>query len=258
MRPTGCVTVTAPTGPAGVLVVVADPVVRAGIRALVGEHARTEVAGTADSVRTAAAAIRRDHPDLVLVDSVLVDSAPGGSIGELVTVCAEGAAVGERPRVVALVTGEAPSLARVRGYFAAGVDGIVSTAEDIGDSLLAVRSGRAAGGWISPTLAAEILRRTEPPPKPAVAEVAVALSNVTPSEHAVLRLVADGNTDREIATRLHRSERVVKFHVSNLLAKLQARNRAHLVQLAVRSGLLPVHCPCGQAAGVRSTRDVAS
>jgi DNA-binding NarL/FixJ family response regulator len=55
--------------------------------------------------------------------------------------------------------------------------------------------------------------------------------------------------------RLQRSERVVKYHVSNLLTKLQARNRAHIVKLAVRSGLLPTPCSCGQGGVGRTTRD---
>ena len=234
-----------------VLIVAPNQVVRAGIRTLVDDQIRIEVTGAVAGYAEAAAAIRRGRPEVLLVDTTL-----GTGIVDLVRVRDS---VGRRSvGVVALVTGEVPTVAELREYVAAGVDGIVSTAEDIGASLVAIRSGQAPGGWISPTLGADILRDIPlPTATPTLEEVPVlrvVQDTVTPSEHAVLRLVADGHTDREIATRLHRSERVVKFHVSNLLAKLQARNRAHVVKLALRTGLLPTACSCGQGVGVRTTR----
>jgi DNA-binding NarL/FixJ family response regulator len=209
-----------------VLIVAPNQVVRAGVRTLLEDQVRIEVAGAVSTVAEAAPAIRRDPLDVVLVDTGL-----GGGVANVLRA--------RRPpvRVVALVTGEVPPVPKLRDYVTVGVDGIVSTAEDIGSALVAIRAGRAPGGWISPTLGADILRGVpvyEPPARDVRGE------SVTPSEHAVLKLVADGHTDREIASRLHRSERVVKYHVSNLLSKLQARNRAHVVKLAIRSGLLSI------------------
>ncbi|MDX6263531.1 MAG: hypothetical protein QOH84_5219 [Kribbellaceae bacterium] len=232
-----------------VLIVAPNQVVRAGIRTLVGDQ--IEVTGAVAGYAEAAAAIRRGGTEVLLVDMTL-----GRGLVDLARVRDS---TGSRSvSVVALVTGDVPKVAELREYVAAGVDGIVSTAEDIGASLLAIRTGQAPGGWISPTLGAEILRYEPPVLRPVPTDdspvLRAAQELVTPSEHEVLRLVADGHTDREIATRLHRSERVVKFHVSNLLAKLQARNRAHVVKLALRTGLLPAACPCGQVMGVRTTR----
>ncbi|MDX6237031.1 MAG: hypothetical protein QOG10_1846 [Kribbellaceae bacterium] len=228
-----------------VVIVVPNPVVRAGVRTLVADRAGIQVVGTAVDLAAAVASIRSDPPDVVLVDTGLESG-----VVELVRL-REAARI-PPVSVVALVTAEVPPVAELRGYVSAGVDGIVSTAEDIGDSLVAIRSGRAPGGWISPTLGADILRHREAA-YPKVERPAG--GKVTPSEHAVLTLVADGHTDREIASRLQRSERVVKYHVSNLLTKLQARNRAHIVKLAVRSGLLPTPCSCGQGGVGRTTRD---
>ncbi|MFI5712798.1 LuxR C-terminal-related transcriptional regulator [Kribbella sp. NPDC051620] len=234
-----------------VLIVAPNQVVRAGVRTLVDEQGRIEVAGAVAGYAEAAAVLRSRGPEVLLVDTTL-----GRGIVDLVRVRDS---TGSRSvSVVALVTGDVPTVAELREYVAAGVDGIVSTAEDIGASLLAIRSGQAPGGWISPTLGADILRHEPPVLRPLPDDdkpvLRAAHDLVTPSEHEVLRLVADGHTDREIATRLHRSERVVKFHVSNLLAKLQARNRAHVVKLALRTGLLPTACPCGQVTGGRTTR----
>lgn len=246
--PTGRGTVMVGTERSTVLIVAPNQVVRAGVRTLVEDQVRIEVAGAVGSIAEAAVVIRRDRPDVVLVDTGL-----GGGIVNLLRT-RDGAGP-HRVRVVALVTGEDPAVTTLRELVAAGVDGIVSTAEDIGAGLLAIRSGRAPGGWISPTLGAAILRGV-PAAEPVVAIRASQVENVTPSERAVLKLVADGHTDREIACRLQRSERVVKYHVSNLLAKLQARNRAHVVKLALRSGLLQAACSCGQVQVGRTTRDL--
>ncbi len=60
----------------------------------------------------------------------------------------------------------------------------------------------------------------------------------TPREIEVLQLVADGLANREIGTRLFLSEETVKSHVRHLLAKLQARSRAHAVAVGFRRGLI--------------------
>jgi DNA-binding NarL/FixJ family response regulator len=60
----------------------------------------------------------------------------------------------------------------------------------------------------------------------------------TPRERQVLQLIADGLVNREIGVELHLSEETVKSHVRHLLAKLQARSRAHAVAIAFRRGLV--------------------
>jgi DNA-binding NarL/FixJ family response regulator len=61
---------------------------------------------------------------------------------------------------------------------------------------------------------------------------------LTPREHDVLELVADGATNREIAAALHVSENTVNFHVKNILRKLHLKNRAQAAAYAIRAGLL--------------------
>jgi DNA-binding NarL/FixJ family response regulator len=60
----------------------------------------------------------------------------------------------------------------------------------------------------------------------------------TPRERQVLQLVCDGLVNREIGEQLHLSEETVKSHVRHLLAKLQARSRAHAVAIGFRRGLV--------------------
>jgi len=61
---------------------------------------------------------------------------------------------------------------------------------------------------------------------------------ITGRETEILNLLKSGNTSQSIANRLHISERTVKFHIGNILRKLQAKNRLEAVVLALREGLI--------------------
>jgi DNA-binding NarL/FixJ family response regulator len=77
-------------------------------------------------------------------------------------------------------------------------------------------------------------------------EVAVRLAefmgddNLTPREIEVLRLIRDGNRNKEIASLLSISETTVNFHIKNIVDKLRANDRTHAVTIAVRRGLLQI------------------
>lgn len=73
------------------------------------------------------------------------------------------------------------------------------------------------------------------------------LDRPTGRELEVLELVADGLANGDIARRLFITERTVKFHLSGLRRKLRARDRAHLIALSFRTGLLSVDRPQGQS-----------
>ncbi|MFC0629207.1 helix-turn-helix transcriptional regulator [Kribbella deserti] len=245
--------------PVRVVIVAPNPVIRAGVATLIGREPALQIAATvADESGLGSLVVR---PDVLLVDTVLREG---------VVALALGRAEARIPKVpiVALVTGEVPAVADLRAYALAEVDAIVSTTDDIGTAVLAVCSGGADGGWVSPALGAALLRdgnwlatpakAVDHGPHPSARRPVC--GQVTASERAVLLLVADGYTDREIAGRLRRSERVVKYHVSNLLTKFQAKNRAHAVYLAIRTGLLAADCAVGQGLNgqgklVHSTRD---
>ena len=90
---------------------------------------------------------------------------------------------------------------------------------------------------LTPVLAGKILRdysRRTPPSSQQGTE------DLTPREHQVLELVAEGATNAEIAARLTVSENTIKFHMKNILQKLHASNRAEVVAYALRSGLIPI------------------
>lgn len=116
----------------------------------------------------------------------------------------------------------------------------------------ALHESRHTSGWVSPSLGAHMLHHgsspvplvdtapgRRPPRRPG-------FPKLTASERSVLGLIAVGYTDRKIASKTGRNERTIKYHVSNMLAKFQAQNRAHLVNLAIQTGQLPDNCPNGQ------------
>jgi DNA-binding CsgD family transcriptional regulator len=90
----------------------------------------------------------------------------------------------------------------------------------------------------------EVLVPAPPPPisasEPFTPDPArLARFGITPREHEILQLIADGLSNREIAERLFVSENTVKTHASRLLDKLDARRRTQAVQLAKEAGLIP-------------------
>lgn len=106
--------------------------------------------------------------------------------------------------------------------------------EELGSTLEKISTGQPA---LSPTLAVKILdefarmarEETGTPPRPK--------DELTDRELEVLRLVADGATNREIGSQLYISENTVSFHMKNILAKLHLKNRAQAAAFAIRAGL---------------------
>lgn len=105
--------------------------------------------------------------------------------------------------------------------------------EELGAALTSISAGEPA---LSPTLAAKILdefaRMARAPGPRAGPE-----DELTDRERDVLRLVANGATNREIAGTLFISENTVNFHMKNILGKLHLKNRAHAAAFAIRTGL---------------------
>ena len=106
--------------------------------------------------------------------------------------------------------------------------------EELGATLTRISAGEPA---LSPDLAAKILDEfarmaREPAEKPAGPE-----EELTEREREVLRLVAEGATNREIASKLFISANTVSFHMKNILGKLHLKNRAHAAAFAIRAGL---------------------
>jgi DNA-binding NarL/FixJ family response regulator len=213
-------------------VVVADDqtLVRAGFRLLVDSAPDLEVVGEAADGAEAVELVQRQRPDVVLMDirmPVMDGLEATRRIGGLHET---GAA-----RILILTTFDLDEY--VYQALRAGASGFVLKDIPPADLLAAIRIVAAGDALLAPSvtrrLIAEFARRPGPTPvAPAALEV------LTDREREVLALVARGLSNGEIAEHLVVSPATSKTHVSRLLTKLGARDRAQLVALAYESGLV--------------------
>jgi DNA-binding NarL/FixJ family response regulator len=213
-----------------VKVVVADDhvVVRAGFAALLDTQPDFIVLGTASDGAEAVRLSRELRPDVILMDVRMP-----GTDGIEATRQLSGGTGG--PRVIILTTFDLDEY--VYDALCAGASGFLLkdvTAERLFDAVRVVAAGEAL---LAPSVTRRLIsefarqRPAEPAPVAAIAEL-------TPRETEVLRLLAEGLSNTEIAGRLVITEETVKTHVSRVLHKLALRDRAQAVVLAYESGLV--------------------
>jgi DNA-binding NarL/FixJ family response regulator len=215
-------------------VVVADDheVVRNGFAGLIDTQPDMTVVGTAANGAEAVSVCRERPADVVLMDIRMP-----GMDGIEATRALTGGASGPDglPRVLILTTFDLDEY--VYDAIRAGASGFLLkdvTAERLFDAVRVVAAGDALlAPNITRRLIAEFaaLRRPDSPP-------ATALAALTPRETQVLRLVAEGLSNPEIAARLIVTEETVKTHVSRMLAKLGLRDRTQAVVAAYETGLV--------------------
>ena len=201
-----------------VLTVDDHPVVRNGIAGLVDDQADMVLVGEASNGREAIQQFRTHKPDVTLMDL---------QMPELNGIDAIIAIRGEFPqaRVIVLTT-YAGDVQIVRAL-KAGAQGYLLKNLLHKELLDAIRSVHAGKRILTPELSVE------------VASHAVD-DSLTPAEVSVLRLIADGNANKQIADQLSISEETVKSRVKNILSKLDANDRTHAVTIALKRGIIDV------------------
>jgi DNA-binding NarL/FixJ family response regulator len=216
-----------------VRVVLADDqeMVRAGLRMLIDFQHDLEVVGEAADGLEAVDAVTRLRPDVVLMD-VRMPRCDGIEASRRVL-----AAVPEVAVVVLTTFDEDASLAEA---LRAGVSGFLLKTAPPEQLLHAIRTVAAGNGLLDPAVTLRVIASSarSPAPDPAAA---ARLATLTARETDVLRLVADGLTNAEIAAALYLGEATVKTYLSRMLTKLDLRDRVQAVAFAFRSGLVPLH-----------------
>jgi DNA-binding NarL/FixJ family response regulator len=212
-----------------VVVVDDQEIVRAGFAALLDTQADLEVVGTAADGEQAVGVCRERQPDVVLMD-VRMPTLDG--IEATRRLAEDGA---PSPRVIMLTTFDLDEY--VYDALGAGASGFLLKdvpAETLFDAVRVVAAGEAL---LAPTvtrrLVSEFARL-----RPTLPHRPDALSELTPRETEVLRLVAEGLSNAEIARRLVVSDETVKTHVSRVLTKLRLRDRTQAVVVAYECGLV--------------------
>ncbi len=213
-----------------ILVVDDQDVVRAAFAALLGTQPDFEVVGTAAEGAAAVRLCRESRPDVVVMD---VRMPVMDGIDATRRILAE--AGDSPPHVLILTTFDLDE--HVYDALAAGASGFLLkdvSAEKLFDAVRIVAAGEALlAPSVTRRLIAEFARL-----KPGASAPGPSIQALTPRETEVLRLVAEGLSNPEIAVRLVVSDETVKTHVSRVLSKLGLRDRTQAVVVAYESGLI--------------------
>jgi len=193
-----------------------------GLQAILSADPAIEVVATAGTVEAGCAAVRMHEPDVVLMDYELPDG--------------DGAVATERIKAevpatqVVMVTSFDDETVLVRAI-EAGCSGFITKHKAIQEVSSAVRAAHAGEALISPSMLARLLPRLRQNPRGLGADL-------TPREVEVLKLLADGVSNQQIAEKLVLSMHTVRNHVQNVITKLGAHSKLEAVATAVREGII--------------------
>lgn len=207
--------------PFSVVIVDDHPLLREGVASTLNAQAGIEVIGEGASADEAVRLASDLLPDIILLDI----SMPGGGLSAVQRI----AAAAPVTRIVMLTASEDEAdvttalKAGARGYIVKGV----SSRELVG----ILRSIHAGEVYVTPALAATLLFEMTGASSRARADNSP-LDGLTEREHQILERVASGDSNKEIGTALHITEKTVKHHMTNILQKLQVRNRVEAAMMA--------------------------
>ena len=203
-----------------VLVVDDHSVVRQGLRMLLGLDAELDVVGEASNGQEALERARQLRPDVVLMDLIM-------PVMDGITAIA--ALRREMPDTEVIALTSVLEDEKVIGAVRAGAMCYLLKDTHAEDLCRAIKAAAAGQVQLSPQAAARLLREVKAPDNP---------ETLTERETEVLRLLAQGRSNKEIAQALIIGEKTVKTHVSNILAKLNVPSRTQAALFAVRIGMV--------------------
>ena len=206
-----------------ILVVDDHPLFREGVVRTLGEERRLMVVGEAGTAASAIDKARETLPDVVLLDLKLPDEHGLGVVEALQREVPYSKVI-----VLTAVEDEDALLGALkqgaRGYLLKGVSG-----QELRQVVLAIASGET---YVSPGMAGRLLRELTAGEGPTPS---ADTGDLTEREEAILQLVAQGKTNKEISAELFLSEKTVKHYMTNVLQKLHVRNRVEAAIIAVRA-----------------------
>lgn len=198
-------------------------IVREGLRALLATEPDLELVGEANDGAQAVSKARTLKPDVILLDMVMPRMDGLEAIVEIKKNWSEA-------KIIMLTSFSDDE--KVFSAIRSGALGYLLKESSPQDLLQAIHSVARGEGFLSPSIASKVMREINQPPK-----LPPTKDPLTAREVEILQLVAQGLTNDEIAEKLVLSERTVRTHVSNILAKLQLANRTQAALYALKEGL---------------------
>jgi DNA-binding NarL/FixJ family response regulator len=208
-------------------------IVRAGLARILSPEDGFEVVAECADGRRAVEELPALGPDVVLMD-VRMPSLDG--------IAATAQLRGLEPPLEVLVLTTFGEDAVLWGAIEAGAAGFVLKDSSAEDLIAATRAVAGGGAWFDPAVASRVLDRYRRVVAPAARDAA-RLDLLTGREHNVLRLMARGATNAEIAVALHVAEATVKTHVGSIFGKLGVRDRAAAIVFAYDHGVVTPGAP---------------
>jgi DNA-binding NarL/FixJ family response regulator len=212
----------------GVLIVDDQELVRAGFRMILEVQADIEVVGEAGDGAQAIEAAQALDPDVILMDVRMPGTDGIEATRRLL-------AAGSRARVLMLTTFDADEY--VYEAMKAGASGFLLKNAPPAQLVAALRATAAGEAQLAPAIVQRMVEEFVRRPAPGTTRPA-ALDKLTDRETEVLKLLARGLSNSEIANTLFLSEATIRTHVSRILAKLDLRDRTQAVVVAYESGLV--------------------
>ena len=212
--------------PARIVIVDDHELARAGLHSMLAGAPDLEVIGEARDGQEALALCHRLHPDLVMMDV---------RMPKLNGLAATRAIKQQYPHIAVIVVTMYENLDYLVEGLKAGAAGYILKDATRREVLTAVRQALRGESPLSPEMAAQLRGRLRSEP---VRQEGVTLEQLTPREHEVLQLMAQGQSNREIARGLGISAGTAKVHVERIIAKLRVSDRTQAAVRAVELGLL--------------------
>jgi NarL family two-component system response regulator LiaR len=198
-------------------------IVREGLRALLATEPDLELVAEATDGIQAVTKSRALKPDVILLDLMMPRMDGVEAITEIKKDWGEA-------RIIVLTSFSDDE--KVFSAIRSGALGYLLKDSSPQDLLHAIHTVANGEGFLSPTIASKVMREINQPPK-----LPPTKDPLTERENEILQLVAQGMTNDQIAEKLVVSERTVRTHVSNILAKLQLANRTQAALYALKEGL---------------------
>ncbi len=215
------------SNPITVLIVDDHPIVRKGLRTLLLSEERIQTVYEAANGLEAIQIVQQHHPQVVLMDLVM---SPINGVEAIERIKAL------QPSTRILVLTAYAEDDKVFPAIKAGASGYVLKDIPPEELLQAIRDVASGQSFLHPTIAARLMRE--------ITQISTPLENsepLTEREVEVLRWIARGLSNQEIAAQLHVSERTITTHISNILDKLHLANRTQATLYALRKGIASLY-----------------